>query len=214
MINEQIPGFCPVPQLAVLQYLAANIPENGIVVEVGCLFGRSAFTWATSSPPDARIFCVDVWDGSQFPAYSGFSSKRGQNLGQRKNTIEEFKKNVNLCHEKITCLQEKSPLSEWKSGPIDIIYLDADHSDEGFRNDLEFWSMHLKRDGILCGDDFSSEFPSLVEQVNNYASSNNLKVIILGKLWILESSLNREKIQESAFIFRKAWKARLDLEQA
>ena len=38
--------------------------------------------------------------------------------------------------------------------PIDFLYIDADHSYEGCKSDLQLWWPHLKVGGLIAGDDY------------------------------------------------------------
>ena len=42
MYNLDIPGFMSETELIVIEELASQVPENGIIVELGCYKGRSS----------------------------------------------------------------------------------------------------------------------------------------------------------------------------
>lgn len=202
MIDLSIPGFCPRPQLKALESLAAQVPENGVVVEVGSLFGRSAYVWASSTPPSARIFCVDPWAGESFPAYTGYDSQSGNFHGRRPSEREFFLSNMGAFASKVTAIRARSPALEWTFGNAHVIYLDADHIYESVRADLEFWHQHLAGSGILCGDDFSMDFPGVVKAVREFSSCCGCKVFAFGKFWALLNEKNRESLYGAASAFQ------------
>lgn len=42
-------------------------------------------------------------------------------------------------------------------GPIDYLYVDADHSEESVLADLRAWVPHLRTGGLIIGDDYGSD---------------------------------------------------------
>ncbi len=204
MINLEIPGFCPQPQLATLAVLAQSVPPNGSIVEVGCLFGRSAFTWASSSKESVKIYCIDPWDEKSMPAYTGFSMKRGTYQGLIKNTKENFLNNLSLFQNKIVAIQQKSPLAHWDLS-VDIVYLDGDHTYTSVKDDIVFWSQFLGSKSIICGDDYTAEFSGLVEAVDEMAMKLDYQVKRLGKLWIYQNAENSETVQLASQAFHTEW---------
>ncbi len=205
MIDENIPGFCPRPQLKAIEIISENIPEDGIIVEVGSLFGRSAFAWASSSKPSVSIYCVDPWDGTEVDAYSGFSMKRGIFHGKIKNNVETFKTNLGSYFSRITPIQSKSPLEKWDRGNIDAIYIDGDHRYQAVCQDIEFWLPLLKKGGILCGDDFNDENEGVVRAVNEMSANFACQVFQLGKFWAFLNSDNETVLQLAKTIFLNEW---------
>jgi hypothetical protein len=64
---------------------------------------------------------------------------------------------------------------------VDAIFIDGDHSYEAVSKDLPFWWKKLKTGGWLLGDDYDSCFPETKKAVDDFASSNNLKIEFLSK---------------------------------
>jgi predicted O-methyltransferase YrrM len=44
--------------------------------------------------------------------------------------------------------------AEYWQGSIDFLYIDADHSRAGVLRDLEAWLPHMRRGGMIAGDDY------------------------------------------------------------
>lgn len=56
---------------------------------------------------------------------------------------------------------------------FDVIIIDADHSYEGVKKDIDAWLPKLKSGGILAGDDYSPRgWPGVVKAVNEKFGSN------------------------------------------
>lgn len=206
MIDENIPGFCPRPQLLAIQRISEAIPENGIVVEVGSLFGRSAYVWASSCKPSVRIFCIDPWDNSEFDAHIGVSSARGKYLGKKINSIETFNNYIGDRVSNIEKIQDRSPPSKWEHGLAHVVYLDGDHQFEAVTKDIEFWFLHLRADGILCGDDYNSVHPGVVKAVEDFAEKQNKKIFRIEKFWAVVSEHNSKTLKDAETVFYTEWR--------
>jgi predicted O-methyltransferase YrrM len=49
---------------------------------------------------------------------------------------------------------------------FDIVYIDASHDYESVKNDINFWKTKVRKGGIICGDDYISGWPGVVEAVD------------------------------------------------
>jgi len=64
---------------------------------------------------------------------------------------------------------------------LDAIFIDADHSYNAVKEDLNFWWKKLRKGGHLLGDDYNSCHPGTTKAVDEFAKNNNLKVDFLSK---------------------------------
>jgi hypothetical protein len=62
---------------------------------------------------------------------------------------------------------------------VDVVFVDADHSYEAVKADLEFWWKKVRKGGQLLGDDYSSCHPGTTKAVDEFAVNNNLKIDFL-----------------------------------
>ncbi|MEO1147902.1 MAG: class I SAM-dependent methyltransferase, partial [Cyanobacteria bacterium J06638_22] len=173
-----IPGQVSEFELRAIELVASLVPQDGCIVEVGSLFGRSSWAWAKSVDPSVTVYCVDPWrkNAGIRPMEERFGITYG---------IEEFRKNTADC-DNIEPLQGYSPhdFADWHQ-PIDLYYDDAVHQDPGFSDNLEFWASHLKPHGILCGDDFRPRFPDICNGVQKYAEKLERELITVDFFWCL-----------------------------
>ena len=61
MMNLEIPGWATEEDLTVLEYFASEVPEDGLILEVGSFCGRSSYTLSKSCHPSVRVICIDLW---------------------------------------------------------------------------------------------------------------------------------------------------------
>eukprot|EP00971_Amphidinium_carterae_P067679 1340279-Amphidinium_carterae.1 len=47
-------------------------------------------------------------------------------------------------------------------GSLDMVFLDADHTYKGVKQDIELWWRKVRHGGILAGHDYSHQFPGVV----------------------------------------------------
>ena len=55
---------------------------------------------------------------------------------------------------------------EFDDKSIDFVFVDADHSYEGVKADLEAWIPKIRSGGMIAGHDYTEEFPGVIEAVH------------------------------------------------
>jgi predicted O-methyltransferase YrrM len=196
--DTNIPGFCPKEQMEFMAEIAKRIPKHGKIVEVGCLFGRSAYCWAASCHETATVYCIDPWLGQKMTGYSGDSRQRGEAI-QLNNTKDQFLNSMQARGIKnIVAIKEKSPLSgEWPHGSVDLAYIDGAHHYQAVYDDIKYWLRYLKKGGIMCGDDFIADFPEVVRAVADIAREMNFQIRRYQKMWMYITADNYQPLRES-----------------
>ncbi|MDZ4842469.1 MAG: class I SAM-dependent methyltransferase [Hyphomicrobium aestuarii] len=176
--NLSIPGQVSEHQLKAIEAVAALVPKNGKVVEVGSLFGCSSWAWAKSVDPSVTVYCIDPWEKNE--GVRSMEARLGITYG-----IEQFKKHTADCPN-ITALQGYSPVHflDW-SDPIDLYYEDAVHNDPILGQNLDFWSARLKPTGIICGDDYRPRFPDVMNGAKRLADRFQRAFIRVDFFWCL-----------------------------
>jgi predicted O-methyltransferase YrrM len=138
-----IEGWATREMLAVLSRLAQGCKT---IVEIGVWRGRSTIAMARVTP--GRVYAVDHWRGDggvgevhdPLEVYSEFLGNV-RRFDVQDRVVPLFMRSV-----------EAAILPHWP--PIDLLYLDADHSYSSVLADLRAWLPHLAADGIICGDDY------------------------------------------------------------
>jgi hypothetical protein len=137
--NPKIQGWMEVDEL---QWLYENAQEMESIVEVGCWKGRG--THALASGCKGVVYSVDTFKGSPDERESTHAEAANVNIKDvfESNALPNVKLNVG---DSVEIAKQFAPKS------IDMVFIDGDHSEEGFRRDVEAWKPVAKK--LLCGHD-------------------------------------------------------------
>lgn len=114
--------------------------QGGVVVEIGSFLGRSANFLMEGNPK--HLYCIDTWQNDTMTE------------GKR-DTFAIFQKNMARWDGRYTAIRKDSRVAgrEWVE-PIDLLWIDGDHSYEGCLADLENFFPHLKPGGWVGLHDY------------------------------------------------------------
>ena len=62
---------------------------------------------------------------------------------------------------------------------VDLVYIDADHSYEGVRNDIAAWWPKLRNGGVIAFHDYEMSHYGVKQAVTEFAASNSLQINLL-----------------------------------
>jgi len=93
------------------------------------------------------MFCVDAWE-----PYSGYYDF------QRKSTLdasyEVAKETLSKYNCKIIKAFSAEAAKQFADEELDFVYIDANHTYEGLRDDLQLWVPKVRKGGMVAGHDF------------------------------------------------------------
>lgn len=165
----KIPGWMSPDELKLL----ATIANKSLsIIEVGCFEGRSTRAMADNS--DGIIYAIDTWSG-ELKDSQGYLEEIVDD-----NTLNKFINNtIGLRASVMVC---RGTFEEFhrKLGRADFIFLDADHSYEGTKRDIELALEHIKPGGIIAGHDYRKCWPGVMRAVDELLGSTTL----VDTIWI------------------------------
>ena len=173
-----VKGFLLAGDIAFLWKAGSSLPAGARIVEIGSWLGLSAITLANGLLAnlnlDARIYCVDTWEGNIEIEYEANSLDD--------NIFDEFLKNVASCHmnhfiEPVRGLSTEVA-TMFVDDELDAIFIDGDHSYEACLADLHAWFPKLKSCGRMFGHD-AVPGGGVESAVQQFASSQGIHVSIL-----------------------------------
>lgn len=149
---------------SVYRLIVSKCRPNGTLVELGAWKGRSSaflVVEAKNKSQDIQIHIVDTWLGS------------GEHTaGLTDGLYEKFIANMAplnghyQAHRMTT--DEAAPLFE--DGALDGVFIDADHTYEAVKRDIENWLPKIRKGGILAGHDYVHTWPGVIQAVNESIS--------------------------------------------
>lgn len=146
MYNLDIPGHMTEIELQEIERLAAQVPANGLIVEVGCLYGRSTYAWASSCDHSVKVLVIDTF-------YDGEAQ------------IKEFNNNtLGMNNIEIICGYAPDQCA-YPGYEIDLLFIDASHDNPNDLAIIEYFLPFMKKGGILSGHDYHETFPDVITNV-------------------------------------------------
>lgn len=136
-----------------LASLVNNMYPNGIGVEIGVLRGDYS-KMILEEWKNGKLYLVDTWRH-----ISEYIDMNGRNDEYHYECMIQTAKNIKPYQDRANMIRMGS-VDASKLFPdeyFDFIYIDADHSYEAVKKDLEVWWPKIKRGGIFSGDDFIPE---------------------------------------------------------
>ena len=141
---ELIPGYLHPLEARFLFWLAGRVPEGGLALEIGSFKGKSSANLAAGLKPGARLACVDTWQNQAMP------------YDPTVDVLPEFLRNTENYRDRIdTCRGSSVAIAANWSRPLDLLFIDGDHSYEGCSSDLRAWLSFLKPGGWIAFHDSS-----------------------------------------------------------
>ena len=132
--------------------LVATVPEGGVMVELGCCQGGSLASVADLiREKRLRVWAVDLWDTGvdcHDPSLKGFFSNMLLNFSRNMKTfgLDPY----------IVCGNSEK-LARMLPTEADLIFIDADHSYEWVKRDINALYPKVRSGGILSGHDYGNE---------------------------------------------------------
>jgi len=158
---EQIEGWMGHDELI---WLATQARLHPIICEIGSWYGRSTRALADNLPEGGRLFAVDAWAANGDPAFESAKERDGD------AAYLQFCGNLSdhILEGRVVPLRTSSAnAAEFLKGiGVSMIFIDGDHHYDAIRADILNWQQVLVEGGLLCGHDYSSDYPGVVQAVN------------------------------------------------
>lgn len=185
LITTDSARFCPhwdqdgISQLCglitMIEYIFDKKPDAHIWCEIGSGMGESASIMLGFSKIH-KLFCIDNWS---------ITNNYFQEFHTPANFDVDFSKMKDIFYKRLS-----SQISKNRCIPIygrsddlaltadidsiDVVYIDAEHTFEAVKKDLNIWFNKINSGGFLCGHDYTHCWPGVIKAVNEFVESNNL----------------------------------------
>jgi hypothetical protein len=182
--KTNIIGWMPESDLQAIEEISKKIPENGIVVEIGSLFGKSSVCWAMSCPPSAKIYCIDKFISPYIPDHGLADDLCEQQKIPKHGVIYDiyslFQENTKDFPNIISSKALVPYQMGYEGGEIDVFFLDASHCNPNDWDILRNFVPMIKAGGILCGHDYGEAFPDVMTNIERLEKIIGNKVVVTG----------------------------------
>ena len=170
-----------------------------------------------------RLTCVDLWEemdswvmNDQHEIWSAPLPELNQMLLRARAYVEQQSTN-GFCYEAFAGSLQRCGVSDiveplnmsseeagqlYPPGAIDFVLIDADHSYQGVRDDLESWCSKVRKGGIICGDDFNDEaFPGVGKALQEFFAVPVQTVASAAELVCEENRIHRISANQTWVVF-------------
>lgn len=158
--------------------LLDHVPINGIFVELGCWKGKSTVFLLTEAVNDGiprKIIVVDNFVGST-------NTKTEKEIYKdviQEKAHAEFMNNISPVKQLLysVIIDESDKAAQFSSdNSVDVIFIDAGHSYQNVKADIEAWLPKMKKGGIMAGHDYNESWPGVIQAVNELLGKENITV--------------------------------------
>lgn len=118
-----------------------------------------------------RLYSLDCWVEQDPKIYTDNPQGQEQNYQMTVAKLAPFGE-----RSKIIRAFSVDAAKNFSKRSLDFAYLDANHSYEATLADLEAWGPKVRDGGLLCGDDYTADYPGVSRAVQEYARWMNLPV--------------------------------------
>ncbi len=136
-------------EAALLERLA---PGRRTVVEIGTYEGSSAVVFARAMDVEATLHLIDSYEGNAL-LFGWQGTERATRRVMERATRARGGPRVEWHVARSTEVAER-----W-SAPIDLLFIDGDHSEEGTRSDWDGFSPHVAVGGVVIFHDARADHP-------------------------------------------------------
>ena len=123
------------------------VPARSCVVEVGVYEGSSSVVLVDAMAPDATLHLVDPYVENALR-----SGWRGVERATRRTVERAAKRDAGPRLQWHVCTSEEAARG-WNGTPVDVVFIDGDHTREGARLDWNLWHPHVPAGGLVVFHD-------------------------------------------------------------
>jgi predicted O-methyltransferase YrrM len=180
-----VPGLSTKKDIDIVYEWARTVPENGVIVEIGSLFGRTAVALAEGSYPSVKIYCIDFFDifTNQSPSnWCNGGTDDFWELGKVYNKEIEFSKFTQEYENIIPLKLDKTETCyPYNKEPIDLLFIDGAHTNPSDITNIMHFRKFLKPNALICGHDYSINYPDVIKNVRTLEIMYNTTVTLYNR---------------------------------
>lgn len=162
---RELRTLTPLETLEPLYELAAMVPADEAIIELGTYRGASACWLAAGAQAGlgAHVWTIDPHD------LPGYRTTTGRGNGGLDFTDPAIRRDAERqireagLAEHVTMIQDFSTEAgqSWSGPKVGLLFIDGDHRQDAVRKDFAAWEKHLSPDAVIAFDDYSESHPGV-----------------------------------------------------
>lgn len=156
---QDVPGYFDFQD--VYDEAVATAPTGSTLIELGTMFGKSAFYLAQKikeSEKDLHLCVVDTWQpfwGADYAENQHVCEKHGSLFQAFAYYLEHsgFSNKIQVLR-----MDSAKAAQHFVNVPVHFVFVDADHSYDGCKRDILAWLPRLRRRSIIAGHDYTPQW--------------------------------------------------------
>lgn len=147
---QQAFGYLTGAELAALKQLARWLPDNPVVVNIGAGSGTSGLAFMESRS-DLELTTIDIQKED-----SPFGCLYAEEMALNRAGLLDWDRYSQYHGESINA---GNSWTEWfgDNDPVDLVFIDGDHSYRGAKGDILAWLPNIKPGGVIAVHDFDKK---------------------------------------------------------
>ena len=138
--------------------------KNLIIAEIGTFKGYNAES-ILKTLDVTLLYCIDAYEKNNDSTDEDIDSA----YKIARNRLRKFGIKVTF-----DINYSKDAVKNYRDNFLDLVYIDADHSYESVKQDIELWYNKVKKGGIIAGHDI--DHSGVIQAVGEFTLKNNLKL--------------------------------------
>jgi hypothetical protein len=128
--------------------------------------------------PDTICYGVDPYDYTEYNNQLSLKDDKSYLLiNESENVYQKtFSNTKKYSNFHLIRKSSSDAVNDFEDESIDIVFIDANHSYESVKNDIDLWLPKVKTGGVLSGHDYSIGFFGVIQAVNEKLGTDNIVV--------------------------------------
>lgn len=180
----KIPGWMSQSELTWLAERAAELPERGVWLDIGIMAGRSWTCIARAMPEKALLAALDTSINGCYYSRDNYTGDWATDWPVAWSWCDSLRLIERRNFRWLTAQGRAEECAHlFADGSLDVVFIDACHTYEGTKAQMELYRAKLKPGGLLCGHDYCDTFLGVIQAVDELHPERQL--VPGGSLWAI-----------------------------